>query len=244
MDKPFDSRDAAIVWICKNQIGRRNISDQQRDYIMGKRYDAEKKIQGGAGGNRFTVIQSGQNVQSVQRRETKDGTAGRIGRDYGVDGKTVRRNAEYAKSVDTLATDDPTIKPAILSGKTKLPKSTIIEVSKLPEAERKEAVQSIKSGTPIEPKKKPLTNAEMNVIREANARLKNEDSTKGMFTPDKNAIQLCSDIEISVNLINRSIADVTFSELSEETIAATLEAANKLMGVALKISHNLKGEKQ
>ena len=41
----FDNRHEAIAWICKNQLGRRNLSDEQRVYLLGKRYAAEKQIE-------------------------------------------------------------------------------------------------------------------------------------------------------------------------------------------------------
>ena len=44
--------------------------------------------QGGTGANQYTKEQTGQNVHLPTRRETKDGTAGRIGKEYGVNGRT------------------------------------------------------------------------------------------------------------------------------------------------------------
>ena len=40
----FESRDEAIAWICTNQMGRRNLTDENKRYLIGKRYDAEKRI--------------------------------------------------------------------------------------------------------------------------------------------------------------------------------------------------------
>ena len=31
---PFENRDQAIVWICNNQLGRRNISEETRRYLI------------------------------------------------------------------------------------------------------------------------------------------------------------------------------------------------------------------
>ena len=43
---------------------------------------------------------SGQNVRQPQkRREQRDGTAGRIGKQYGVNGRTIRRDADFAKGI-------------------------------------------------------------------------------------------------------------------------------------------------
>ena len=40
----LDSRDEAISWICVNQMARRNITEETRRYLIGKRYEAEKRI--------------------------------------------------------------------------------------------------------------------------------------------------------------------------------------------------------
>lgn len=42
-EKQFSNRYEALSWICKNQLGRRNLTPQQKKYLIGERYDAEKK---------------------------------------------------------------------------------------------------------------------------------------------------------------------------------------------------------
>ena len=46
-EKQFSNRYEALSWICKNQLGRRNLTPQQKKYLIGQRYDAEKKTHGG-----------------------------------------------------------------------------------------------------------------------------------------------------------------------------------------------------
>ena len=41
-EKAFTNRYEAIIWICKNQLGRRNLTPEQKKYLIGKQYDAEK----------------------------------------------------------------------------------------------------------------------------------------------------------------------------------------------------------
>ena len=48
LEKEFASREEAIVWICKNQLGRRNLTPEQRRYLVGKQYEAEKLAHGGS----------------------------------------------------------------------------------------------------------------------------------------------------------------------------------------------------
>lgn len=42
-EKEFADRYEAIVWICKNQLGRRNLTVEQKNYLIGKQYEAEKQ---------------------------------------------------------------------------------------------------------------------------------------------------------------------------------------------------------
>ena len=46
-EKEFASRYEAIIWICKNQLGRRNLTPEQKKYLIGKQYEAEKFNHGG-----------------------------------------------------------------------------------------------------------------------------------------------------------------------------------------------------
>ena len=147
----FADRYEAIVWICKNQLGRRNLTEEQKSYLRGKQYEAEKQRKGGTGANRYTVEQTGQNVQSVKsKKEIKYGTSGRIGKEYGVDGRTIRRDADFAKGVDAAEKIDPGAKEAILSGKSKVPKSVIAEVPAMEPQKQKKVIQAAKAGLPWE----------------------------------------------------------------------------------------------
>lgn len=37
-EKTFADRYEAIAWICKNQLGRRNLTKEQKKYLIGKQY--------------------------------------------------------------------------------------------------------------------------------------------------------------------------------------------------------------
>jgi hypothetical protein len=82
---------AAKVWMIDNQLGRRNLSGGQRDFLMGERYRLEK-----AQGQR-TDLTSGQNDQKSEWTEAK------LAEHYKVSPRTVRNNAAYAEQVHTLA---------------------------------------------------------------------------------------------------------------------------------------------
>lgn len=151
----FQDKWDAIAWMCRNQLGRRNLTEEQKSYLRGKQYEAEKiSITNEAGVNQYSEV-AGQNVrQPKSRREQRDGTAGRIGKENGVDGKTIRRDAYFASGLDAAEEASPGIREVILSGEIKVPKSTIAAIRNIPEEQRTAAVEAIKRGKTPEPIKK------------------------------------------------------------------------------------------
>ena len=143
----FADKYAAIIWMCKKQLGQRNCTAEEISYLRGKQYEAEKQRQGAPEGNHNRKIQSGQNVQfEKSRKEIKDGTSGRIGKEYGVDSRTIRRDADFAVGLDTAEQVSPGMKVDVLSGKVKVPKSVIAALTSMDATEQKQTVQDIKEG--------------------------------------------------------------------------------------------------
>lgn len=143
-------RHAAIEWIIANQLGRRNLSEEQKAYLRGKRYKAEKKDEGGRKGR---DLSGGQNAHPK--------TAAKLATEYGVDEKTIRRDAHFATAVDAIAQVAPEAKAEILSGKSGATKQDVIALASLPAKERKAAIvanaSSIKqAAATVKPKPKPL----------------------------------------------------------------------------------------
>jgi len=107
----FANRYEAIAWICKNQLGRRNLSDEQKAYLLGKRYSAEKQIEKQRDKNgRFAP--SGQNDHPEEKLKTSE----RIAKEIGKSEKHVRRAEQYAQALDLADSVCPGIKKDILSG--------------------------------------------------------------------------------------------------------------------------------
>ena len=72
LDKDFPDRFAASAWICKNQLGRRNLTPEQRVYLIGKQYSSMKESRGGERSNsdkhgpdgRFTAKSQNETLRS------------------------------------------------------------------------------------------------------------------------------------------------------------------------------------
>lgn len=142
----FADRWAAFEWMYKNQLGRRNLTEKQKDYMIGKMYEARKNSVGAPKGNANAEKQNGQNVQIVSRREQQDGTAGQIGKEVGLDSRTVRRAGKFAQGVDALKAVSPEAAEKVLQGEANVTKGMIQELPSKSEKEIKAVAKAIESG--------------------------------------------------------------------------------------------------
>ena len=83
----LDSREDAINWIIANQLGRRNLTPEQKSYLRGKRYNLEKQSQGGD-----------------HKSKSKNDTLMRekLAEEYVVSPATITNDGQFATAVDTL----------------------------------------------------------------------------------------------------------------------------------------------
>lgn len=132
-------REAAIDWVVRHQLSRRNLTDEQRAYFRGKLY-ARMKRRGRPGASMGP--KSGQNVRFS--------TAGDLGAVDGVTEKTIRRNAEYARHLDELAgTHGPEIRQGILSGALKLAQKDLPTLLKQDKATQERLIAGMRKGEPM-----------------------------------------------------------------------------------------------
>ena len=153
-EKEFPDRYAAIAWICKNQLGRRNLTPQQFKYLIGQQYEAEK-CTSNYNGNRFT---SGDKSRCVQNEHTykPERTAERIARENNLSDSYVRRAEHFAKGVDAAEEAVPGIKQEILTGSIKPTEKAVAAIAKAPPEERPALVQQLRqTKEPEKPEEKP-----------------------------------------------------------------------------------------
>ena len=117
-EKHFDDRYAVIAWICKNQLGRRNLTPEQKKYLIGKQYEAEKATHGakdGFRGNQHTSLVKCQDGTLPNQADTAD----RIAKENGIGRRSVFRAEAFSKAVDIADEVDPGIRFDLLAGKIK-----------------------------------------------------------------------------------------------------------------------------
>lgn len=134
LEKEFANRYEVIVWICKNQLGRRNLKPEQFKYLLGQQYEAEK-LAPNFNGNRFTSgdgTRCGQNVHTYKPERTAE----RIARENNTNERYVRRAGQFSKGVDAAEEVSPGIKQEILTGSIKATEQAVAAIAKAPMEER------------------------------------------------------------------------------------------------------------
>ena len=127
----FESRDEAVVWICTNQLGRRNIAEETRKYLIGIQYETEKVInkkKNAMGRNQYS---SGASQDTTEHPlNTGVRTAQRIADENHISSGTVQKYGIYAKSLDIIEEKCPDLVSKILSGKYKISHESVCELAK------------------------------------------------------------------------------------------------------------------
>jgi hypothetical protein len=127
------TREEAVAWICENQLGRRNISEETRRYLIGKRYSMEKII--GArnpnGVNQHTRNEVWATIPTKPKYERSAvRTRERLGNEYHISHATVFKYEMYTQALDRLKQCVPELVSRILSGQIKISQENIIELSR------------------------------------------------------------------------------------------------------------------
>ena len=126
-EKEFADRFEAIIWICKNQLGRRNLSPEQKNYLLGKQYEAEKVAHGGD--RKSTDAKSSYHNDNLISGEK---TCDRIAKENGVNRITVIRAEKFANCVDEAERISPGSRQKILSGTVKGTAKDIMSLARTP----------------------------------------------------------------------------------------------------------------
>ena len=141
---PFDNRYEAISWICKHQLGRRNLTPQQKKYLIGQRYDAEKMAQGGDRKS-GDAISRGQIDLLISQGSTNNATRKKIAAESGTSDSYVKRADRFAKGVDAAEEVLPGIKQEILTGAIKPTETAVAAVAKAEPEERPRLAAALKT---------------------------------------------------------------------------------------------------
>ena len=117
-EKDFENRYEALAWICKNQLGRRNLTRVQMELLLGERYEAEKMAIRFRG-NQYTLSNKSGAGQIEPGDAHRHRTRQKIALEAGVSEATIKRYGQFAKGVAAAEEVAPGFRQKILAGKIK-----------------------------------------------------------------------------------------------------------------------------
>jgi len=238
----FQSRESAISWICANQLGRRNISEETRRYLIGKRYEVEKRLneqRNTSGINQYTIGEVFyQNDKKPEFDENTRNTGEKISKEYRIGPATVVRYGRYARALDTITKVTPELSDKIISGQLKLTQESVIKIARLsPQEIKRVGVDLIKNpnaymgytnerGMMVEntPNKVQLAQMQIGAIKEMPE-----------YDPNAEIQSLALTMPSWVSSINRVRTTTKFSEISDTAREKIKTALGELKAAADKM---------
>ena len=179
-EKHFANRYEAVSWICKNQLGRRNLTPQQKKYLIGQRYEAEKEVESFHGNQHTDSEKSGGDKSCHHQIEAR--TRKRLADETGISEGSIQNASKYAKGIDAAEKALPGIKDELLSGAIKPREPDVAAIAKAPPEERIRKAEALrvkpdkdrnKPGGCLSPADKPANTSrqELKEVREVCAEM-------------------------------------------------------------------------
>lgn len=151
----FSDKWEAFDWMYKKQLGRRNLTEEQKRYLIGKQLEARKLHKGGD--RRSKEFSNDQSGRMKKFRETAE----EIASEHKIGATTVKRAEKYAQGIDAIREEEPELANAILNAERKLSKKDVEEIGIAHPAAKKAMINSIRTG---EAEKKSRPKGEMKKI--------------------------------------------------------------------------------
>ena len=146
---PFESREEVLAWICKNQLGRRNLTPEQKKFLIGKQYSVEHRKPGGNGNNQYTTATQ-ESVQeelcqndTIPPTATENSVRKQIAEQHNVSESYVARSEKFMRGVQIMDQMIPGMQEKILSGQFKVRDADMRRLARADFPNRKQIVHEI-----------------------------------------------------------------------------------------------------
>ena len=149
MPLPFESRGEVLAWICKNQLGRRNLTPEQKKFLIGKQYSVEHRKPGGNGNNQYTATTQEAVQEELCQIDTIPPTSAeasvrkQIAERNNVSESYVVRSEKFMRGVEIMEQMMPGTKEKILSGQFKVRDADMHRLARADFPNRKQIVHEI-----------------------------------------------------------------------------------------------------
>ena len=145
----FANREEALAWICKNQLGRRNLTPEQKKFLIGKQYSVEHRKPGGNGNNQYTATTQEAVQEELCQIDTIPPTSAeasirkQIAERNNVSESYVARSEKFMRGVEIMEQMMPGTKEKILSGQFKVRDADMHRLARADFPNRKQIVHEI-----------------------------------------------------------------------------------------------------
>ena len=149
MPLPFESREEVLAWICKNQLGRRNLTPEQKKFLIGKQYSVEHRKPGGNGNNQYTATTQEAVQEELCQIDTIPPTSAeasirkQIAERNKVSESYVVRSEKFMRGVEIMEQMVPGMQEKILSGQFKVRDADMHRLARADFPNRKQIVHEI-----------------------------------------------------------------------------------------------------
>ena len=162
----FIDKWAAFDWMYKKQLGRRNLSNEQRIDLIGRMYEDRKKGIGEHKGNQYTQMECGQNGH-IPFDENKPRTAEKMAEELGIGARTIRRAEKFAHGIDAIREVSDEAASKILRGGSGVNRKTVLDFPKMEHDEKVKLTDAIVTGTLKDDAKEPKAKSKPKVQKSA-----------------------------------------------------------------------------
>lgn len=243
VEMEFECDEEVIAWICANQLGRRNISDETRKFLIGMQYETEKIVnqrKNPTGSNQYDDsddLAPGDLVEEPYALRSGHRTAQRIGEENHVSTGTVLKYAQYTRALETIGAKEPELVPKILSGRYKISHKHIIQMASLSPEELKTVNRHLnRSKNPYFQYNQSRTVISNNIPSEPPPPPKIKEMPA--FDPDAEVTELtltipswCSSIKRTRNNANLSIISQTAREKLTTVLLSLKETVSEMLSL-------------
>jgi hypothetical protein len=149
MPLPFESREEVLAWICKNQLGRRNLTPEQKKFLIGKQYSVEHRKPGGNGNNQYTattqeaVQEELCQIDTIPPTSVEASVRKQIAERNNVSESYVVRSEKFMRGVQIMDQIIPGMQEKILSGQFKVRDADMHRLARADFPNRKQIVHEI-----------------------------------------------------------------------------------------------------
>ena len=149
MPLPFESREEVLAWICKNQLGRRNLTPEQKKFLIGKQYSVEHRKPGGNGNNQYTattqeaVQEELCQIDTIPPTSVEASIRKQIADRNNVSESYVVRSEKFMRGVQIIDQMIPGMQEKILSGQFKVRDADMHRLARADFPNRKQIVHEI-----------------------------------------------------------------------------------------------------